>query len=761
MSYLLTPYISRPKNFDGHPDKALPLRKRRGTVTLATCPAARAVALYLSALTNGSTPEKTARMDRNEPLRAVQAILRHAEAGLVALFFVQAIRFLYSTLYAHLGSVDQWAKTLDRAALSGVPGVISPADVRIELLIVGLFALLPIAAVWVSRWRLGTFAAVLAAVGRVYMTANGPSVIGVLGASLAVGSAGLYLALLTRRRPAIFPAAFVIGIAAEQLLRLFGTSVDLTWSSALLLVQVGLALLLFVLVLANLALDAAEIRQITQARRAANAQITAPAVLPQLPTPTAISAWGALALGGLLYLELTLLGLVNTAARRAGVESAALAPWLVAATLLPLVPALREALRRFLGMFDAQWRGWVYALLLGLLLVVGFRFTGPIAALGLVVAQVFIGLGWWWVAQPVEKRTWFSGVGLLIGLLVFLLLTGAEYFTYDYAFVYNVPEPFGGALRALRGLGLAIALVAALLVTLPAIVARRRLPWQGGRARDSAFMLVLCLLSALLAVSLTPPLVVAPPATPQRLRLATLNLHGGYSLYFDTDLPRLATEITASGADILLLQEAETGRLVSSTIDQVDWLAHELHMQAIYFPTDESAQGLAILTRLPIDMARGSLLTSVGKQTGVLYARLTAADGQPINVYNTELGLLLRDNRQSTADQEQDQRTQLGQIFGLINQNDPGLTLRTVLGGTFNNVPTSDLYQVVSQSFADPFAGQAVEKTITWHLPNQVASRVDYVWLHAITSLGAGIVPVSASTHDLAVVEISLAPPGN
>ena len=339
-------------------------------------------------------------MDRPEPLRAVQAVFRHVEAGLVGLFFIQAIRFLYSTLYAHLGSLDQWTKTLDRAALNGVPGVVAPTDVRIELLAVGLFALLPILAVLIGSWRYSTLVAVLAAIGRVYMTANGPSVIGVIGAALAAGSAGLYMAILTRRRPLAFPAAFILGIAAELLLRLYGASVDLTWSSVLLVVQVGLALALFVLVIANLVIDAAEMRQITEARRAANAEINPPAVLPQLPTPTTISAWGALAFGGLFYLELTLLGLANTAARRAGVEPGAIAPWLAAATLLPLVPAIREALRRFLGMFDGQWRGWVYTLILGLLLVIGFRFNGPIAAVGLVLAQLFVGLGWWWVAQP-------------------------------------------------------------------------------------------------------------------------------------------------------------------------------------------------------------------------------------------------------------------------------------------------------------------------------------------------------------------------
>jgi endonuclease/exonuclease/phosphatase family metal-dependent hydrolase len=229
-------------------------------------------------------------------------------------------------------------------------------------------------------------------------------------------------------------------------------------------------------------------------------------------------------------------------------------------------------------------------------------------------------------------------------------------------------------------------------------------------------------------------------------------------LYFGTDRQQIADQILASGADVMLLQEVETGRLVSSGIDQVDWLAHQTHMQAVYFPTNEGLQGLALLTRLPVEIRQGVLLSSIGKQTGVLYTRLTAPNHTSLDVYNTELGYLLKESTQSTDTQEQDQLTQIGQIFGLINQLDPGLTTQVIVGGTFNNVPTSDLYQRMAQSFADPFAGQAAEKTTTWRLINNLTSRVDYLWLRGITSTGAGIVPVPASTHDLAVVEIALAP---
>ncbi len=667
---------------------------------------------------------------------------RYVEAGIVGLFFVQAIRFLYSTLYAHLGSLDQVTKTVNRAGLSGLAGVVSRADVQLELIFAVIALLLPLLAVILGRWRFGTLVAALVAAGRVYMTANGHTLIGVFGAALATGGAALYWAIIAQRRPQIFPAMMILGFAGDQLIRLYGFSIDPTWDSAFLPVQAIISLALFIIALINVALDAAERRRAEY----------------QTPPRTQITGWGALALGGLLYLEFTLLGLPNTLAHRAGIDALNVAPWLVGATLLPLIPEVRDIARRFLGMFDGQWRGWVYFLLTGLLFVIGFRLNGVVSAAALIITQALISLAWWWIVQQTDRGGSFSGAAVAIGIALFLALTGAEYFTYDYAFVYNVPEPFGTALRALRGLGLGIVLLAGLFTHLPVILARKRLAWRGGRFVESALALLIVLMAVALAVTFTPPLVVTPTASADRLRIATLNLHGGYSLYFDSNLPDIAVQITKSGADVVLLQEVETGRLVSGSVDQAAWLGRALHMQVIFFPTNEALQGLAILTRLPVQTQQNVLLTSIGKQTGVQYVRLTAPDRAVLDIYNTELGYLLRDSTNSTQAQEQDQLTQLSQIFGLISQNDPTLTTRTLIGGTFNNTPSSDLYQRMFQAFADPFGGLASEKAITWRLVNNITSRVDYVWLRRITATSVGVVDMAATTHNMAVVEIGLLP---
>jgi endonuclease/exonuclease/phosphatase family metal-dependent hydrolase len=264
-------------------------------------------------------------------------------------------------------------------------------------------------------------------------------------------------------------------------------------------------------------------------------------------------------------------------------------------------------------------------------------------------------------------------------------------------------------------------------------------------------------MAGVLAGSLARPIVANGPGSNEQLRIATLNLHGGYSLYFGYDLDAIKQEVSDYGVDVLLLQEVEAGRLVSFGVDQPAWLARQLNMQVDYFPTNEGMQGLALLTRIPITDHQGLLLNSLGKQTGVQFARLLAPDGAELHVYNTQLGFLIADTTQSTRPPEQDQVQQIQQIFGLVNLNDPSLTNRTLIGGTFNTVPDSDIYQyMVQTSFLDPFAGLQAEKAITLKRVNGASARVDYLWLRHITSRFVGVVPLQQSTHNMAVVEIGL-----
>jgi endonuclease/exonuclease/phosphatase family metal-dependent hydrolase len=671
-------------------------------------------------------------------------IFRIAEAALVGLFFVQTIRFLYGTLYAHIGSANLVSLTADLDSIAGMPGVIDPATVQTELVIAGVALFVPLLSVVFRRlWFGPALAAIVVAAGRVFMTANGTTVLGVIGAVVAASAAALYVATIAIQRPGFVPVCFVLGFSGDQLIRLYGSTVDVTWGADFLPVQTVVSLALFAIA----ALAAIFERMAATTEEGAT----------QAAQHGEISGWCAFAMGGLLYLEFAVLGLPNTVAHRAGVDYISVAPWLTVATLLPLVAPVRDLARRFLGMFDGQYRGWVWFLMIGLLLIIGFRFTGPLSAVALIAAQLLISLSWWWIIQPSDGRRNFTGPGVVFAMLLFLALTGADFLTYEYAFVRGVIEPFGSMLRAFRGLGWAVTLFATLLIGLPAILARKRLPWRGGRLTETLVALALVVMAGVFSGSLAQPVVANAPGTTEQLRIATLNLHGGYSLYFGSDLEEIKQQILAYGVDVLLLQEVEAGRLVSYGVDQPAWLARQLNMQVDYFPTNEGMQGLAILTRLPIEARQGLMLSSHGKQTGVQFVRLRAPDRAELHVYNTELGYLLKESDLSTEAQEQDQVQQIQEIFGFINQNDPSLTSRTVVGGTFNNTPGSDIYQYMAQSsFTDPLAGRQAEKAVTLKLVNGRTERVDYLWLRHITSRSADVASIPQSTHNMPVVEIGL-----
>ncbi|HLY25835.1 MAG TPA: endonuclease/exonuclease/phosphatase family protein [Aggregatilineales bacterium] len=677
-------------------------------------------------------------MSRNRRDTVVTAFFL-IEAALVGIFFISAFRFVYAALYAHVSSASIVNVTSDITAITA-PGVVLPPDAQTELIVAAIGLFVPLLSFIFARlWFGPALIAIVVAAGRVFLTTYGSSTVGVIAGIVTVSGGLLYLATIAIRRPNFFPLCLIIGFGWDQLNRISGSTMDMTVTTDFLVGQTVLSLGLF-------------------------ATATVGAVLDRLRPPPEgtevqrgeIGGWGAFALAGLLYAEFAVLGLPNTVARHAGIDYLAVAPWLLVATLLPLLPPVREATRRFLGMFDGQFRGWVWVLFIGLLIVVGFRFNGALAAGTLILAQLLVSLSWWWVVQPAAESRNFTGPSLIFGTLLFLALTGADFFTYEYAFVRNVVEPFGSVLRSFRGMGLAVVLFAILLIGLPAILAHKRLPWRGGQVTETLVALVAVVMAGVFAATIAQPVVARPPQDPSSLRIATLNLHSGFSLYFDYGLQDIVKELRDNNFDIhiLLLQETETGRMTSFGVDQPAWLARQLNMLVEYYPTNENLQGLAILSRLPFEHTEGVLLPSLGRQTGVQYARLRAQDGAELNIYNTQLGLLLKDTGQTLQAQEQDQVQQLQQIFGYISQNDPNT--RTIVGGTFNNVPESDIYNYMKQTFIDPFAGRPQEKVVTLKLVNGGTARMDYLWLRQITVQYADVVNIDASTHDMPVIQIGL-----
>lgn len=673
------------------------------------------------------------------------------ESALILLFFVQALRYLIGALYSRVASASIVAviqannpEALDQ--IRNAPGFVTPDVVGGEISLVVYMVALPLLAVIGGRFRFTlVLAAVLTASGRTLMNAE-TGVSMTAAAAVTVGGGLLYVATLARHRLPTFAPTFIVALAADQLFRAAGNTLDPSWGAAYFPAQLGLMLAALLLVVLNFLNPPNRQRDTTEN-----------GLLP---------FWGGVSVGAMLFLQLALLSTSNAVVGRSGVEYPVVVPLMLAATLLPLLPAVRRAARAFIGTFDVTVRGWVWLLLVFLLLVLGTRFTGAISGVGFISAQFAVSMLWWWLPRPQgEKERNMSGLWVTVGGVVFALLVAFDVLTYEYAYA-NITLPVDALnatlvplLRGFRGLGYGVILFSALLATLPMLQSERRIAWYSSATRAETLMIALVVAGAVVggAYFAAPPLITPPPPQ-QSLRVGTFNIHGGFTEYYAPNLEEVAQTILASGADVVLLQEIEAGRLTSFGVDQPLWLARRLGMDRRFFPTNEGLQGLAVLSKVPIAFDDGQILASIGQQTGLQRVQIQPVAGQVVTIYNTWLGLLIQG--EDIEQQEADQQRQLNQIIAIIGQHHPDRQLgRTVLGGTFNNVPDSDLIRSVGErGFSDPFAGTNVERSATL-IRTGVRARVDYIWIYPQIAEGVGVMPTVASDHRLAYVQISLGQP--
>ncbi len=673
------------------------------------------------------------------------------EAALMGVFLVSALRFLIGMVYSRIGGASIVLGLDPTNIPTNIAGIVDATAVQNEIsFIIYMFAL-PLLTLVFGRIKWLMFAGVvLAGVGRALMLTN-TVVTPTTASAMVVGGGLLYLTMIVRHRPGMIPYMFIFGFSIDQIFRAAGNTLDPSWSPSYLNMQIILSVAVIALAF------------ITTLRQRLSIYSDNPSVATEHGM---LPFWGAVGLAGLLFLELSLLALPNAVAGRAGVDYTIFAPFVVLATLLPIIPWVRRQARSFIGLFDGSVRGWIWLLIVALLVVFGTRFQGLLAGIALVAAQFSVSMMWWWIVRPqaAQERN-FGGLWLLVGMLLFLLLIAADNFTYEYAYVRNLaPElaflndiipPF---LRGFRGMGLGILLVSAILAALPMVQTQRRIPWAGGTSFTSVIGLLLVIGTSIgVAYTVRPPQIVGV-RNQDIIRIGTFNLHGGFNEFYDFDLEAIARTIQQSGANAVLLQQVETGRLTSFGVDEPLWLARRLGMDTRFFPTNEGLQGLAVLSNIEIVYDDGDLLTSASNQTGLQRVQIRPDEGV-ITLYNTWLGFLLETGNGSTIEeQEQDQQRQLNEIFAIMSAQHPDGNLgRTVFGGTFNNIPSSPLAdQIRAASFTDPFAGLPIALSATFQRTNYPRTRLDYLWLRSLNAFGANVIDSTASDHRMAVVGVEI-----
>ncbi len=679
------------------------------------------------------------------------------EAALVGMLFIGAARFLIASLYSRAGSASI-VLSLDPALIpASIPGIVDAETVTNEFSFVIYMLAMPLLTIILGRLSWFSLVGVLlVAVGRILMLAS-TVVTPVTAAALVFGGGLLYIAMIVRHRAQILPYMFVFGIAADQILRAVGNTLDPTLSTAYLDTQITVSAVLVIIALITL---------VVQTRQKATEQSAVN------PDRGLIPLWGGIGLGALLFLELSLLSLPNAVAGRASVDYTSFAPFITLATLLPIIPWVRNQATYFVGLFDRNARGWLWMLLMALLIVFGTRFQGILAGASLVIAQFTVSMLWWWLVRPrAEKERQFTAIWLLVSVIIFVLLTAADNFTYEYGYVQNLTgdlaflnpyiPPF---LRAFRGFGLGVLLLAVFFAALPVIQTQRRIPWTTGTSWQSILGIAAVALASIgVAVAVRPPQINLLLSTEQNpvnsIRIGTYNIHAGFNEFYHFDMEAIARTIQQSGADVVLLQQVEVGRMTSYGVDQALWLARRLGMDVRFFPTNEGLQGLAVLSRVLIIESDGTQLTSSGSQTGLQRVRIQPDEGV-INIYNTRLEYLLDVGDGRTVEQqEQDQQRQINEIFAILaNQYPDGNLGRLLIGGTFNNIPDSPLAdQMRAAGFVDPFAGTGLPSELSATLWRTGVPRVqlDYLWLwrRSLVPIGANTVNSQASDHRMVVIE--------
>jgi endonuclease/exonuclease/phosphatase family metal-dependent hydrolase len=515
-------------------------------------------------------------------------VLRIVEATSVLLFFLQALRVIFSVLFGII--YDQ--------TFAGSPDAWLPVSVL--LLIVALAA--PVAApLTLERSWLAVMAG-LAAIGRVALSINDADV-RFWGSLLVLAAGGLYLAgLLEARRPLVFPS-LVGALALDQVLRVVGDTYDLSLRSGWLPVQIIWAALLM------------GVTVLLAGRTRAGAQRSG-----------RMGIRAGLALGALLFIETSLLALPNALSRWSGIPYAIPAVGLLALTLIALIPHLRYGLNGLLA--ERGMARLAIAVLLPGALMLAYFSKGPISAVALFVAQALAlaALACLADGRSVRQRPVGTVLALGMGLLMVLNFLNAFAFTYPYS------------LPAMRGLGWAVYLLAGLAVAAGVLAQFPQTLTWGEVAGRPGVIALLGLAALVIAGACVWPRAVDPLPGSGTLRLATYNIHYGYDRAWHFTLDSMAQAIEENDVDVAALQEVDTGRLTSYAVDDAYYLARRLRMNVAYLPAVEHLTGIAILYRGSALEVDERLLTSLQEQTGIIRVTLDVG-GSPFHAHGIWMGL--------------------------------------------------------------------------------------------------------------------------
>lgn len=240
-------------------------------------------------------------------------------------------------------------------------------------------------------------------------------------------------------------------------------------------------------------------------------------------------------------------------------------------------------------------------------------------------------------------------------------------------------------------------------------------------------------------------------------RLLTYNVHRCVGVDRRLDVGRIADVIAEHEPDIVCLQELDVGRARTGMVDQASAIADRLTMTfhfhaAMTVETEE--YGDAILTLRPERLVKSGPLPTVRgipglEPRGALWAAIDF-DGVTLNVINTHLGLVPREQRLQTA-----------ALLGEGWLGHPSCTGPTLLTGDFNATSITRPYQALARRLADCQRTLGLRPSVKTFPSSFPAIRIDHCFTSpevVVTGVTAPFSPLArmASDHLPLVVDFEI-----
>ena len=242
-------------------------------------------------------------------------------------------------------------------------------------------------------------------------------------------------------------------------------------------------------------------------------------------------------------------------------------------------------------------------------------------------------------------------------------------------------------------------------------------------------------------------------------RILTYNVHRCVGTDRRLDVGRVAAVIAAEAPDIVALQEVDVGRARTGGVDQAHRLAERLGMTSRFnaaFKVEEELYGDAVLTALPVRLIKAGPLPGSPpiprlEPRGALWVAIEVADGREIQVINTHLGLVPREQQMQAA------ALAGAGWLGAAARRDP-----LILLGDLNATSRTVAYRTLAAHLRDAHGapGARVGRVATFPSAMPVL-RIDHVLVSAgirIRRLAAPFTPLArlASDHLPLVIDFEL-----